>query len=83
MSLVREKCYDVAVVGAGPAGCSAALALARNGFTVVLLEKAVLPRYKTCGGGLLHRAFKLLPVAAETVVERSFNSVGLNFLGTK
>jgi geranylgeranyl reductase family protein len=77
------KCHDVAVIGAGPAGCSAALALARHGFDVVLLEKAALPRYKTCGGGLLHRAFKLLPPLPSSVIERSFHSVALNFLGTK
>src|ERR1039457_2878355 len=82
MTTGRVNCFDVAVIGAGPAGGSAALALARNGFDVVLLEKAALPRYKTCGGGVLHRAFKLLPPGAEAVVERSFNSVALNFLGT-
>lgn len=75
--------FDVVVVGAGPAGSSAALALARHGFAVVLLEKAAFPRYKTCGGGLLQRAFKLLPPEAAAVVERAFSSVALNFLGTK
>jgi geranylgeranyl reductase family protein len=80
---LKIKCHDVAVIGAGPAGCSAALALARNGFDVLLLEKAALPRYKTCGGGLLHRAFKLLPPLPSAVIERSFHSVALNFLGTK
>ena len=83
MSAGRTNCFDVAVIGAGPAGSSAALALARNGFAVVLLEKAALPRYKTCGGGVLQRAFKLLPPGAETAVECSFNSVTLNFLGTE
>jgi geranylgeranyl reductase family protein len=83
MTETRAKCYDAAVVGAGPAGCSAALALAQNGFEVLLMEKAALPRYKTCGGGLLHRAFKLLPPLPETVIERRFQSVDLNFLGTE
>lgn len=83
MTTAGVKIYDVAVVGAGPAGSSAALALARGGCDVLLLEKAALPRYKTCGGGLLHRAAKLLPVLPENVIERRFHSVDLNFLGTE
>lgn len=80
MNAGPTKCFDTAVIGAGPAGCSAALGLAQIGYAVVLLEKAALPRYKTCGGGVLQRAFKLLPPEAEAVVERSFNSVALHFL---
>lgn len=45
--------WDVAVVGAGPAGASAARAAAQTGASVLLLEKAELPRYKRCGGGLI------------------------------
>src|SRR3989338_6148704 len=41
--------FDVAVVGAGPAGSSAAISLARKGYSVVLLERAVFPREKLCG----------------------------------
>jgi geranylgeranyl reductase family protein len=76
------RSFDVAVVGAGPAGCAAATALATAGRSVVLLEKSTLPRYKTCGGGILARAMRLLPPAARAAVEREFNSVALNFLGT-
>jgi geranylgeranyl reductase family protein len=79
----QQRDFDVAVVGAGPAGCSAAMALAQNGCRVILLEKARLPRYKTCGGGVLARAFKLLPPDVENVVECSFHSVALNFPHTE
>ena len=41
--------WEVAVVGAGPAGCAAAIELARAGATIGLLEKAVFPRDKLCG----------------------------------
>ena len=41
--------YDVAVVGAGPAGTSAAIRLATAGFSVVLVEQKRFPREKLCG----------------------------------
>jgi len=44
--------YDCIVVGAGPAGASAAYHLSQQGHSVLLLEKASLPRYKPCGGGV-------------------------------
>ncbi len=45
--------WDVAVVGAGPAGLAAASAAAATGARTVVLERAEHPRYKTCGGGLI------------------------------
>ena len=41
--------YDVAIVGGGPAGCSAALTLARLGARVVLFEANTYPHDKLCG----------------------------------
>jgi geranylgeranyl reductase family protein len=46
----------VVVVGAGPAGSSAAFWLARAGMDVTLVEKKSFPREKTCGDGLTPRA---------------------------
>lgn len=44
--------YDCIIVGAGPAGGSAAYHLAKLGHHVLVLEKEALPRYKPCGGGV-------------------------------
>ena len=52
--------YDVAVIGAGPAGSAAAYFLARGGLRVALLDKFDFPRDKTCGDGLTPRALKVL-----------------------
>jgi menaquinone-9 beta-reductase len=40
---------DAAVIGAGPAGSTAAIILARAGWSVALLEKESFPRRKVCG----------------------------------
>jgi menaquinone-9 beta-reductase len=44
--------HDVLIVGAGPAGASTAIYLARHGRNVLLLDRARFPRPKTCGEGL-------------------------------
>jgi geranylgeranyl reductase family protein len=41
--------FDVIISGAGPAGCTAALALGSSGLKVALIEKAKFPREKICG----------------------------------
>ncbi len=64
-----SKSYDVAVVGAGPAGASCAQRLAEAGLAVALLDQKVPPRYKTCGGGLVWRARRLLDFDLDGSIE--------------
>ncbi|MDA1061930.1 MAG: NAD(P)/FAD-dependent oxidoreductase, partial [Chloroflexi bacterium] len=60
---------DVVVVGAGPAGSSAARELAQRGVEVLLLDRARFPRDKPCGGGVTIRCDSLLPFSLEPVIE--------------
>jgi len=54
----------VIVVGAGPAGATAARALAIAGIRVLLLDRAAFPRNKPCGGGISMRALQRFPYLA-------------------
>ena len=47
--------FDAIVVGAGPAGSSAALTMARAGLDVALVERGTFPGEKNMFGGILHR----------------------------
>jgi len=55
--------YDVIVIGAGPAGATAAAILADRDINTLLIEKEKLPRPKICGGAVSKRAFSLLEKA--------------------
>src|SRR5262249_2649681 len=54
----------VVVVGGGPAGATAARALALAGVNVLLLDRAAFPRNKPCGGGISVRVLKRFPYLA-------------------
>jgi geranylgeranyl reductase family protein len=51
---------DVLVVGAGPSGIAAALALQSAGQDVIVIDKAFFPRDKCCGDGLTTGALRIL-----------------------
>lgn len=48
--------HDVLIIGAGPAGSSAAMVAARAGLRVALIDRAAFPRNKLCGGAISGRA---------------------------
>jgi geranylgeranyl reductase family protein len=52
--------FDLIVVGAGPAGSSAARRAGKLGLETVLLEKQQFPRYKACGGAVTEQALSHL-----------------------
>lgn len=57
------KKYDAIVVGAGPAGSSAAYFMAKQGMDVLLIERGPYPGVKNCGGSsiIAEHTHKLFP----------------------
>lgn len=74
---------EVIVVGAGPAGSTAATYLARAGIDVLLLEKSLFPREKVCGDGLTPRGVKqLIDLGIDTREEAGWlHNRGLRVVG--
>jgi geranylgeranyl reductase family protein len=71
--------YDVVVVGAGPAGSTAAYECANMGLSTLILEKCALPREKPCGGAVMYRGIKIIDGdIPRNIVERKIQ--GLRFL---
>jgi geranylgeranyl reductase family protein len=62
--------YDAIIIGGGVAGTTAAYFLAKGGKKVLLLEKEKLPRYKTCGGGVISRISDILPYEINPIVDK-------------
>ncbi|MEJ5199846.1 MAG: FAD-dependent monooxygenase, partial [Anaerolineae bacterium] len=56
----QQESAEVVIVGAGPAGSTLAALLAGRGRDVLLLDRAIFPRDKTCGDGLTPRAIGVL-----------------------
>lgn len=72
---MADEVFDIAVVGAGPAGSFAALCAGRRGFSVALIDRACFPRDKTCGDGIGPGAVRALRSAGLEEVFDGFESV--------
>ena len=76
--------YDAIVVGAGPAGSSAALTMARAGLRVALVERGTFPGEKNMFGGVLHRLPSLEEVFPDfwerAPLERHIVKKGVTFM---
>jgi geranylgeranyl reductase family protein len=78
-----DSAADVIIVGAGPAGSSAAYYLASAGLDVLVLEKSRFPREKVCGDGLTPRAVKALTAMGVPIGEGDgwVRNKGLRIIG--
>lgn len=58
--MLKEKRFDVVIIGAGPAGVACALSLKNSGLQVAVIDKAKFPRDKICGDAIPGKAWKVL-----------------------
>lgn len=69
-TLRMSTAADIIILGAGPAGTTASLELARLGRTALLLDKAAFPRDKVCGDALSGKVVDTLQRIDPGLVER-------------
>ena len=67
---MSDKEFDVIIVGAGPAGTTSAIKLAKSGLNVALLDKAIFPRDKICGDALSVDVINQLAMLSDTLAEQ-------------
>jgi len=70
--------YDVAVIGAGPAGCMASKRMAEAGYKVLLVEKMKLPREKSCSGILIPKSIQMVEKEFGEIPDTVFSHPKIN-----
>jgi len=73
--------WDAIIVGAGPAGASAAYFLGEMGLRALVLEREPLPRDKPCGGAVPRSALARFPFGFEPIIEDAVALVRYAWLG--
>ncbi len=73
-----KEIFDVIVVGAGPAGSTAAKECSDYGLETILIEKQSIPRVKPCGGGVSQKALKLIEAGVpDDLIEQRIKGIRL------
>lgn len=75
MSAQQPSPIDTIVIGAGPAGCSAAFHLANRGRNVLVFEREPAGRIKPCGGGMAASVQRWFPFDLSSVVDQVIRNV--------
>ncbi len=78
-----ERSYHVIIIGAGPAGATLAYELAAHGISVLVLERAELPRYKCCAGGLTVKAAEILGINVADLADDVISGAIITFTGNR
>ena len=75
--------FDVAIIGAGPAGTAAAYDLLTKGLKVLILDKYEFPRKKACAGGITPKAYHLFKYDISSIIKKECRTVRINPVNQK
>ncbi len=78
--------YDIIIVGGSVAGASSAIALAPEGYRILLLDRAIFPRDKACGEGIMPQGvavLKALGVLPEILAHGGIQARGMRYLNLR
>jgi flavin-dependent dehydrogenase len=79
--VTKRPDFDVIVAGAGAGGAAAAYYLTQAGLSVLVVEKARLPRYKACGGAIPAPTLERFPFEFGSVIKAAPALVRFTFPG--
>jgi geranylgeranyl reductase family protein len=71
--------FDVVVVGAGPAGCSAAYDLVKLGRSVLVIDRSEFPRLKACAGAITIKAYRALRYPIDPIIRRVCTDLNVGY----
>lgn len=76
------KKYDIAIIGGSCAGAATGYTLAKAGGKAVIIDKAVFPRKKLCGGMITEKTIRLLKqvyggISEEIVIDSAYSTFGI------
>ena len=78
VGVLLKEIFDVIVVGAGPAGSTAAKKCSDYGLETILIEKQSIPRVKPCGGGVSQKALNLIEAGVpDDLIEQRIKGIRL------
>lgn len=78
--------YDIIIIGAGPAGATAAILAAKKGLKVALIDRAVFPRDKICGDQIILNALDILineQIDITPILQQSITTGCLQYITNK
>ena len=74
--------FDTVIIGGGLSGSSTALNLSKKGYSVLIIEKEISPKAKSCAGGMASSTKKFLPLNIDQAIHSKIRNVEFRWKGS-